>query len=233
MRYQNIASAAIIAVGIVVLGFCLKGGIDNFVNKDRRVTVKGLSEREVEANKVTWPIVTKETGNDLQALYTTTNRKVAAVKRFLTDNGLKNSEITVNAPTVADYLSQSSYSQDTKFRYTMSSSITVVSTNVSLVRSIIEKQGDLLEQGVAIIGGWETPVTYEYTDFQKMKPEMMAEAIQNAQKTAEQFAENSKSDLNKIVSADQGQFSIEDRDDNTPNIKKVRVVTTITYSLKD
>jgi hypothetical protein len=66
-----------------------------------------------------------------------------------------------------------------------------------------------------------------------MKPKMMQQAIENAEKTAQQFAENSHSQLNKIVSADQGQFSIENRDDNTPYIKKVRVVTTVTYSLKD
>ena len=74
---------------------------------------------------------------------------------------------------------------------------------------------------------------YEYTQFQQLKPEMMAEAISNAEKTASQFAENSHSSLNKIVSADQGQFSIDNRDENTPYIKKVRVVTTVTYSLKD
>ena len=66
-----------------------------------------------------------------------------------------------------------------------------------------------------------------------MKPKMMTEAIENAQQTAQQFAKNSNSKLNKIVSADQGQFSIEDRDSNTPWIKRVRVVTTVTYSLKD
>ena len=62
---------------------------------------------------------------------------------------------------------------------------------------------------------------------------VLASAIANAEKTAAQFAKNSKSQLNKIVSADQGQFSIEDRDQSTPYIKKVRVVTTIVYSLKD
>ena len=66
-----------------------------------------------------------------------------------------------------------------------------------------------------------------------MKPKMMAEAIENAEATAQQFAKNSNSKLNKIVSADQGQFSIDDRDANTPYIKRVRVVTTVTYSLKD
>ena len=74
---------------------------------------------------------------------------------------------------------------------------------------------------------------YEFVAFREMKPKMMQEAIANAEKTAEQFAENSHSRLNKIISADQGQFSIDDRDSNTPWIKKVRVVTTITYSLKN
>ena len=37
---DKILSAAMIALGIVILGFCLKGGIDNFVNKDRVITVK-------------------------------------------------------------------------------------------------------------------------------------------------------------------------------------------------
>jgi len=66
-----------------------------------------------------------------------------------------------------------------------------------------------------------------------MKPKMMQEAIKNAEITAQQFAENSHSKLNKIVSADQGQFSIDDRDAYTPWIKNIRVVTTVTYSLKD
>ena len=61
----------------------------------------------------------------------------------------------------------------------------------------------------------------------------MQEAIKNAEQTAAQFAENSNSKLDKIMTADQGQFSIDDRDSNTPYIKKVRVVTTVTYSLKD
>ena len=65
-----------------------------------------------------------------------------------------------------------------------------------------------------------------------MKPEMMAEAIKNAQKTAAQFAEASEAELGTIQTADQGQFSIDNRDENTPYIKKLRVVTTITYSLK-
>ena len=120
------------------------------------------------------------------------------------------------------------------YRYNITSIITVTSNKVSLVRIIIARQGDLLQKGVAIVdGGYDNPVKYEYVSFAKMKPQMMQEAIENAQQTAEQFAQNSKSQINKIMDADQGQFSIDDRDSNTPYIKKIRVVTTVTYSLKD
>lgn len=234
MMKERIYSAAILAVGIVVLGLCIKSGIDNFTNKDRKVTVKGLSEQEVMADKVTWPILSKELGNDLPQLYSEIGNTQAKIKNFLIRNGVKESEIDVNAPVVID-LNADQYSNNLKgYRYNITSIITVTSKDVKLVRSIIARQGELLKEGVAIVnGGYENPIKYEYVSFTDMKPKMMQEAIENAQKTAQQFAENSNSSLNKIVSADQGQFSIDDRDSNTPYIKKVRVVTTVTYSLKD
>lgn len=231
---MKLLQAAILAVSIAFLGLCIKWGIDDFANKDRNVTVKGLAEKEVEADKVTWPIPTKELGNDLPELYQHINTTTAKVKTFLKQHGIKDDEINVNAPVVID-LNADQYSNNNRgFRYNITSTITVTSQNVKLVRSIMAKQGELLKQGVAVLdGGYENRITYEYVGFKKMKPQMMQEAIKNAEATAQEFATNSNSKLNKITKADQGQFSIDDRDANTPYIKKVRVVTTITYSLKD
>lgn len=231
---MKLLQAAILAVSIAFLGLCIKWGIDDFANKDRNVTVKGLAEKEVEADKVTWPIPTKELGNDLPELYQLINTTTAKVKAFLKQHGIKDDEINVNAPVVID-LNADQYSNNNRgFRYNITSTITVTSQNVKLVRSIMAKQGELLKQGVAVLdGGYENRITYEYVGFKKMKPQMMQEAIKNAEATAQEFATNSNSKLNKITKADQGQFSIDDRDANTPYIKKVRVVTTITYSLKD
>ena len=138
------------------------------------------------------------------------------------DNGISESEISVNAPSVIDMNANQYSNNESRYRYNITSSITVTSKKVKLVRQIIAKQGNLLKLGVAIVeGGYENPVKYEYVAFSSMKPKMMQEAIENAEKTAQQFAENSHSKLSKIVSADQGQFSIEDRDSNTPYIKTV------------
>lgn len=231
---MKLLQAAILAVSIAFLGLCIKWGIDDFANKDRNVTVKGLAEKEVEADKVTWPIPTKVLGNDLPELYQRINTTTAKVKAFLKQHGIKDDEINVNAPVVID-LNADQYSNNNRgFRYNITSTITVTSQKVKLVRSIMAKQGELLKQGVAVLdGGYENRITYEYVGFRKMKPQMMQEAIKNAEATAQEFATNSNSKLNKITKADQGQFSIDDRDANTPYIKKVRVVTTITYSLKD
>ena len=230
MKENRLIAAALIAVGIICLGWFLKAGIDDFANKDRKVTVKGLAEREVPADKVTWSIGTKVTGNDLPMLYESINLQTTKIKQFLKRNGLDEKEITVNPPSISDLEAREWGDNNKNFRYIVSTTITVATPKVEEVKKAIFQQAELLKQGVAIEN---SNAEYEYASFQQMKPEMMAEAIKNAQKTAEQFAEASHARLGEIQTAGQGQFEIDDRDQNTPYIKKLRVVTTITYSLKD
>jgi len=233
MKEKMIISSALIALSVFCLGWFIKAGIDDFASKDRKVSVKGLAEQEVMADKVTWPIVSKEVGNDLPGLYERIGITQGKIKSFLMKGGVKESEISMNAPQVVD-LTAREYDTNKPYRYIVTSVITVSSKNVELVRKLIARQGDLLKEGIATVGdSYENQINFEFEAFSEMKPKMMQEAIENAEKTAKQFAENSHSKLNKIISADQGQFSIEDRDANTPWIKKVRVVTTVTYSLKD
>ena len=230
MKENRLLAAALIAVGIICLGWFLKAGIDDFANKDRKVTVKGLAEREVPADKVTWSIGTKVTGNDLPMLYEGINLQTDKIKRFLKQNGLDEKEVTVNPPSISDLEAREWGDNNKNFRYIVSTTITVATGKVEEVKKAIFQQAELLKQGVAIEN---SDAQYEYASFQQMKPEMMDEAIKNAQKTAEQFAEASNARLGEIQTAGQGQFEIDNRDQNTPYIKKLRVVTTITYSLKD
>ena len=233
MKDSRIKEAALIAAAIVVFGLLLKAGIDNFTNKDRRVTVKGLSEIEVPADQVTWAITTVETGNDLQLVYANASSKVDRIHKFLSGYGVEDSEIIIGTPAVTDKEADRWSNERLPYRYRIKTVITVDSRDVEKVRGIISRQGELLKQGIAIINDdYSNPVSYSFVSFQEMKPRMMEEAIANASITAGQFAKNSGSRLGKIVSADQGQFSINSKDDNNPQIKKLRVVTTITYALK-
>ena len=227
--------AWILAFGMMCLGYCVREGAKIAGTDDATVNVKGLSEMEVPANKVIWPLMYKNLGNDLQALYGDIKKSNQTIVEFLKGKGISEEEISVNAPEIIDLKAERySSNEHTPYRYNVTSVITVTSNKVDLIRNLISEQGELLKRGIAITSGdYRYNVQYEFTGLNDIKPQMIEEATKNARQAAEKFAKDSESKLNKIKHANQGQFSISDRDANTPYIKKVRVVTSITYSLKD
>ena len=230
----RILPALLIATGILFLGVFIKNGIDNFAYRDRVVAVRGLAEKEVMANKVTWPIVCKEVGNDLTSIYDKITSNTAKISKFLTDNGISADEILVQPPQILDLQAERYGSNDRPFRYNVTSVVVVTSPNVEKVNKLISRQTELLKQGIAITAGdYEYRTIYEYTALNDIKPGMIAEATANAREAADKFAADSKSRLGKIKTASQGQFDISDRDPYTPYLKKVRVVSTIVFYLED
>lgn len=234
MKNHNIISAVVVALGIGLLGLFIKQGIDNYSYRDRIVSVRGLAEREVKANSVTWPVVYQCAANDLNTIYRDITAKSTAIVDFLKANGIEENEIEVIAPSVTDNQANPYVNMAPLNRYTVNGVIVVTSKNVDLVTSLVKRQSELLKEGVAVVsGGWDNRITYDYTELNTIKPEMIAEATANAREAAKKFADDSDSKLGKIKTASQGQFSITDRDSYTPYIKNVRVVSTITYYLED
>lgn len=230
----GITSAIIIAIGLFLLGSRIEAGMEKAGRNDRTVSVRGLSERIVSADKVVWPLVYKELGNDLETLAKQVNNKNATIVAFLKSKGLKEEEISVAPPEIYDLKAERYANPTLTYRYNVRSIITVSSQQVDLVRSLIAEQGELLNKGIAIVSGeYDARVDYLFTGLNDLKPDMIAEATRNARQAAEQFANDSESHLGKIKSASQGQFSIENRDEYTPYLKNVRVVTSVVYYLKD
>ncbi len=228
------SEALLIALGLVMLGVMLRNGINDFKDKERIVSVKGLAEIEVPADKVIWPLVFKEIGNDPSVLYANLTKKNQAVVQFLQSNGITPEEISIAPSEIIDQQAERYAGNDVRYRYNATSVITVVSADVPKVRRLMSEQSELLKQGIAITGGdYRYNVVYEFTGLNDVKPRMIEEATKNARAAAEKFAKDSDSKLGKIRNASQGQFSISDRDANTPYVKSVRVVTTVNYYLNN
>ena len=233
-KSQMIVVAVIIAIGLYLSGWALGHAIIEVKNKDRVVSVKGLAEKEVSADMVIWPLTYKEIGNDLVSIYTTVNQKNSTIINFLKKNGLPDNEITTSAPQIIDMEADRYSNNRVPYRYNVTSVVTVTSTQVDKVRELMYRQTDLLKQGIAIsVGDYQYRPQFMFTKLNDIKPEMIEQATKNARNAAVKFAKDSESELGKIKTAYQGQFSIDDRDANTPYIKKVRVVTTVDYYLKD
>ena len=228
-------SGLFVMIGLMVLGMMMPRAVDKFRSFDRTVNVKGLCEKEVKADKVIWPVVYRVMADDVQSVYDQTDSNNAAIIAFLKAGGIKDSEITVSVPEISDKYATEYGSNDRAFRYIAKNVITVYTSDVDAVLALMSRQSDLLKKGIVTGGSnqWENPVEFKYEGLNEIKPEMIEEATRNAREAAEKFAKDSDSRLGKIKTANQGTFTIENRDSNTPYIKKVRVVTSVTYYLKN
>lgn len=228
---QNLIAGVCVAIGIASVGISLKAGIDHFVDRDRVVTVKGLAERNVQADYVIWPVTFRVTGNDLSALYEKAQTQSEEIQNFLISQGIKAQDISQGTPSVQDLHADFYGNNLPPERYRMEMAVSVATTDVDTVLKAMVNQSELIQKGVLFTQNYRTQ--FSFNGLNSIKPEMVEEATKNARSTAQKFAEDSDSELGKIRRASQGQFSIYDRDSNTPYIKRVRVVTTVEYYLKD
>ena len=232
MDKGRLYSGLCIMAGLVVLGIMIPTAVAKYRSFDRTVNVKGLCEKEVKADKVIWPIVYKVMSDNIQSIYSQTDAGNAVIVDFLVSGGIPQDEITVSVPQISDKLANEYGDNNRAFRYIAKNVVTVYTSDVDKVLALMANQSELLKKGVVAAGNdWENPVEFKYEGLNEIKPEMIEEATQNAREAAEKFAKDSDSGLGKIKTANQGTFTIEDRDSNTPYIKRVRVVTSVTYYL--
>lgn len=224
----------LVFLGLTSLGYFIASSPVNFKKYDRSVSVKGLSEREVPADVVIWPIGFSAASDNIRDLYLSLEADADRILSFLRSNGFPDSDITVASPEVVDKMAQNYGAQRVALRYSAKQTITVYSDQVERVRQAKSQLADLGKEGIVLSGiGYENATEYLFSGLNALKPEMVEEATRNAREVALKFARDSDSKLGKIKTARQGQFSITNRDKNNPHLKKVRVVSTIEYYLTD
>src|SRR5690606_40057302 len=133
-----------------------------------------------------------------------------------------------------DKLAREYGSQEVSMRYAAAQVITVYSDKIDTVRASQGNVAELGKKGIALGGNeYNQQTQFLFTKLNDIKPAMIEEATRNARAVAEKFASDAKSQIGKLKRANQGQFTIEDRDSNTPYLKKIRVVSTVEYYLAD
>ncbi|HED7918474.1 TPA: SIMPL domain-containing protein [Campylobacter coli] len=233
MKTNSLFISVAVVLASVILAFGFNKALSDFKTLERSVTVKGLSQKDVEADTLILPIKFTRSGNNLANLYEELESDKQNIIRFLEEQGVKSDEISYNSPNIIDRLSDpySNYTQAT-YRYIGTANLLIYTKNIKLGKSILEKISSLGKLGIVTkIEDYE--IEYLYTKLNEIKPQMIEEATLNARNSAIKFAQDSNSSLGKIKKASQGQFSISNRDKNTPYIKTIRVVSTIEYYLKD
>jgi hypothetical protein len=236
------AGALIVAAGVTGAGVAVGHGLVDARRADRFVTVKGVSEREVEADLAFWSITLTAPAEELRSAQADIDRSVAQVISYLAEFGLDSSAVSREGSQVVDRATQVQLSGDEPLRFVVNQTLLVRSTDVEAIHAASQSVGRLLAAGVPITSGnsWEyTRPTYTFTRLNDVKPEMIAEATASAREAAQQFANDSGDRIGGIRRANQGVFVIQARDqapgviESAQRLKTVRVVTTVEYYLLD
>lgn len=223
--------AVLVALGLATAGWFASQGMARLKTQDRYVTVKGSAERIVDADLLVWPLPHSVGGNDLAEVQRHLDANTAAIRDFFLQAGFKAGEIVVSPPRLEDRWAYAYGENRPPERYRYSNTVSLRTNGVDKALAALRRSGALVGRGV-MIGEGSQP-DFDYTKLNDIKPALIAEATANARDSAEQFAKDSHSRLGGIRSANQGVVTISDRDQSSPQVKKVRVVTTVEYFLKD
>lgn len=196
----------------------------DFSKQGSYVEVKGLSEKIVKADTAIWSMSFEVKSNNIDTLYADIEKNIATIKTFLTEKGFEATEINV-APV---NIYQDTY-KDAAFRYNSTNQVSVYTKKVDQARSSSNETLLLVKRGVVLNQNY---ISFEFSDLNSIKPEMLAEAIKNARDTASQFALNSGSSVGSVTRGNQGVFDITDKDPGSPEYKKIRLVSTLRFLLK-
>jgi uncharacterized protein len=232
-----------LCLGLSLAGYLVGKGLERFRSDSRTVIVKGLVEREVKADQATWVLRFRRAGDNIREVHEHISADREAIMAFLVKQGFNLEDIRRLPTRTIDKLAREYVSPGQEgFRYLVTASLVVTSTEVDRITAALEATEELLTLGVLLDQeeGTANP-RYIVSTFNDLRPQLLADATRNARLTAQQFADDSGTRVGRIRSANQGSIQIFGSDGNNESsaysatstpVKKIRVVSTFEFDLQ-
>jgi hypothetical protein len=225
-------TAGILALGLIAGGYLLGDGLLRAKDAERAVTVRGLAERDVTADLATWTISYSTTSTSIAEAQAKVRADTATIVGFFKELGFPADTLQPTGANVSSMTDQNGITS-----YTVRQRLALRTNDIARAQKAVARQFDLVGRGVFLEEG--SGMAYTFTKLNDIKPQMVAEATRDARAAAQQFAKDSDSGVGKIRDATQGYFEVTSRDGDSGGgwgmadspYKKVRVVTTVSFSL--
>lgn len=238
-KVQFIIISTILSFGLIVSAALLSNAIHNANRSKNKITVKGVAEKRIKADKALINIVLSTSNTNLEEAKKNIMDKEAAALNIVKLLELKNDEYQIDNVKILPKFSNRQQDKENKIlSYDVSQSITIMPKNIDKVDNIYEKFQELK---------WEfnniqvTKPEYYITGIEKYKKDLLVEATKNAEYRALEMLKVNNNEIDSLENIVQGQFEIlPDKEDisrineneNNQMFKKLRSVITATYLIK-
>ncbi|WP_111494574.1 SIMPL domain-containing protein [Marinobacter bohaiensis] len=235
---MKLTSSIVIGVALIIAAAIGADGLREMHTGDRFVTVKGVAEKEVEADLALWPIRFIATGDTLADAQQQARQSRETIVAFLKLQAIDAEAVELQRLDVTDTQANPYQNNSSGKRFIINQTLMVRTTDIDKVRQAGQAVSDLVDSGVVLSSDYgPAGPTYLFNDLNTIKPAMIAEATASAREAAQQFARDAGTELGDLRRANQGVFQILPRD-QAPGIteeqqpaKVVRVVSTVEYYL--
>ena len=226
-----LGASAMLGAAIIIGGYLLGDGLLRARQADRSVTVRGLADKDVTADLATWNLAFSKQGFDINEVQGAIDKDATQIRAFFKAAGFPDDALSTAGVNVNQWYDGNRGVNNVTIRQR----IQLRTNDIARARQAFARQFDLVRRGIALEEG--SGMVYSFTKLNDIKPAMVAEATKDARNAAEQFAQDSGTDVGGIKSATQGYFSVGARDGDEMGggadspFKKVRVVTTVDFYL--
>ena len=233
-KVQFIIISTVLAFGLIVSAALLSNAIDKSNRYDNEITVKGVSERKISADRSVITISLTSKSTNVEKGQKSIEDKLMEVEKVIEELQLDENEYKINnlqtkAVFVGDTNEVSSYD--------FLQNITILLKNINKTDEVYFKLSKLEEE---INNLTVSKPEYIITSIEKYKNEMLVEATKNSEAKAIEMLKISKNNPSDLKQITQGQFEILDNKDEIIDVnqeiinqrtKKLRVVVTATYNI--
>jgi len=201
----------ILGVSVIATAFIVANTFYKVKGLSSVITVTGSSDQTITSDVVEWQssFSRNVTPDQLSAGYAGMKADLAVIEKYLADNGIASSSITVDPIMVmSNYDNSGNYGKgggSSIIGYQLSENVTVQSNDVDGVTKIAQGSGAIINQGVIFSS---QPLQYFYSKLADLKLDMLAKATQDADDRASRIATSAGAKLGNLRSADMGVFQI-------------------------
>lgn len=236
---MNVIVALILGISAIVSASMVADGLTDLRTGDRYVTVKGVAEREVNADLALWPIRFVATGTTLTQAQDLARQSREAIMAFLKLQAIDESRVELQRLDVTDTRANPYQGNNGEQKFIINQTLMVRSQDIDKIRRAAQGVSELVDSGVVLSSDYgPAGPTYLFNGLNAIKPDMIAEATASAREAAAQFAKDADAELGGLRRANQGVFQILARDqapgimEGQQPVKTVRVVSTVEYYLQ-
>ncbi|MFA6314809.1 MAG: SIMPL domain-containing protein [Candidatus Paceibacterota bacterium] len=197
--------ALVIGLAILLSSFVGAATFLKARSLDDALSVTGSAKMRVTADSVKWSfnISRRVTEYTLQSGYSNMAKDLTAVKNFLSQNGLKEEQITI-APIYMEEMYKDPNSSGPR-EITLRQSIMVQSTDVAGITSLAKSTEILTTTGIFLSS---FSPEYFYSKLAELRVSLLSDAIKDAKARANEIAKSSGQSVGSLKSASSGVVQV-------------------------